>query len=381
MEINSTSLFVANAMILAIMAGVFLTAGRRAHRAEPYWMSWFGANMVLALALVMFVLERHLSPLFVAMLPNTLLVIGFGLRWRAAREFGSRPAPWHLVWAPGVFFACLCLVPWFSGTYGPVYTIVNLVLAALSFAVAWEFWRDRDDGLPSRIGLVVSYGAMGSSFAFRIGQGLLQGPQMGHFLPQDTLLVIHLLIAVFHTVSSGGFALSLAYERYAGELRHTAAHDFLSGLLNRGAFETRLVRLIGRREAPIALALFDIDHFKDINDRHGHAAGDAALRTCASLIRDSLRDEDFVGRVGGEEFAVVLTNVTPRDARRIVDRIRRSVAALELNLGGHPTHITISAGICHAPAERAQVETMMRTADAMLYAAKGNGRNRLECAA
>lgn len=374
--LDGYTLFAANAIILFVMAGVFHAAGHGRVQ-EVYWHSWRDANLLLGAALVCFLFEARLPDLLIAMLPNGLLVVGFGLRWQAAREFSGRSAPKSLVLGPVLVFLALCCVPWIAGTYGSVYTIVNVILTVLAWAVAWEFWRDRDDGYASRIALVGSYGLMGASFAFRVGQGMWEGAALGDSLPYDTLLVLHLVVATIHTTSSGGFALSLAHERDAAGLKQAASEDFLTGLLNRGAFETRLQdRLHAPGGLPFALVLLDIDHFKRINDEHGHAAGDAALRTCASAICDALREGDFVGRIGGEEFAVVLDEVTPAEARAVTERLRRAVAGLPMEFAGRPFRLTISAGVCHSSGTD-DFDVLMRNADAMLYAAKSGGRNRV----
>src|SRR5690606_34806276 len=135
---------------------------------------------------------------------------------------------------------------------------------------------------PSRYGIVAAYVVMAASFGSRIVLGLLEAGSLPPHLPQDTALVVHLIVALFHTVASGAFALSIAYERSNIALRHAATHDALTGLANRGAFEARLREILADpSRKPFALALLDIDHFKQINDRHGHAAGDTALRQCA----------------------------------------------------------------------------------------------------
>lgn len=374
--LDGYSLFAANAIILFVMAGVFHAAGR-GRAQEVYWRSWRNANLLLGSALVCFLLEPWMSSLFIAMLPNGLLVVGFGLRWQAARQFSGRSAPKSLVIGPTLVFLTLCCVPWVVGTYSIVYTTVNMILAVVAWAVAWEFWRDRDDGYASRIALAVSYGLMGASFTFRMGQGIWQGAALGDSLPYDTLLVLHLVLATIHTTSSGGFALSLAHERNAAGLKRAASEDFLTGMLNRGAFEARLRhRLESSEYTPFALVLLDIDHFKRINDGHGHAAGDAALRTCAGAIRDTLRESDFVGRIGGEEFAVFLDEVTRAQALAITERVRRAVAGLPMEFAGRPFRLTISAGLCHSSGGR-DFDLLMRNADAMLYEAKSGGRNRV----
>lgn len=376
MIVDTFSLFAANAMILFVMAAVFAVTGF-GRRNERYWRSWCVANILIGVALVGFLYERHMPAYVGSLTPNLLLLVGFGLRWRAAREFSGRHAPAIVVWGPGIAFAALCLMTPFPANYGLVYTVVNMVLAVQACAVAAEFWRDRSDGLPSRYALVVSYGLMSASFCVRIGQGLIEGHAMNAYLPHDVLLMLHLIVATVHTVSAGGFALSLAHERIAAGLLQAATHDFLTGTRNRGAFEDALRQYLTEDGRRFALLVVDLDFFKRINDRHGHAAGDAALRTCASLFDGSLGAGDCVGRLGGEEFAILMTDIDPADAYVSAERMRLSIAQSVMEFEGRRFHLTVSGGLCCGVSGAVDFDTLMSRADAALYAAKNGGRNRI----
>ena len=376
-RVDTTTLFAANMIILWVMALALAGAGK-GQRNAPYWRSWVIANIVLGAALAVFTFDWQLPPLFAAILPNGLLVLGLGLRWRAAREFSARTAKGWLVWGPLVLFLVVAS-PWANISYAPAFTIANTILAFLSFATAWEFWRDRDDGLPSRYALVIAYAVMGASFTWRIGLGIFGAEAMPYHIPHDLALAIHLTIAVFHTVASGAFALSLAYERSSKELRHTASHDALTGLLNRGAFEAELERALSHADrTPFALALFDIDHFKQVNDSHGHAAGDEALRRCARICAEQAGASGVAARIGGEEFAVILYGVDREEAHAAIERTRREIADATVAAGTSRIAITVSGGLCHSSAAPAGIDALMGLADAGLYEAKNSGRNRIE---
>lgn len=375
--LDTTTLFAANMMILWVMA-LALAVACRGRRHEAYWNSWVVANIVLGAALAVFTFDWQLPPFAAAMVPNGLLILGFALRWRAAREFSDRPAPAWLVWAPLLGFI-VAVGPWAFWYYAPAFTLANALLAALAGATAWEFWRDRGDGLPSRYALVVAYGVMAASFAWRIAQGLFDTGTVAEHLPHDMALAVHLTIGVFHTVASSAFALSLAYERNNAALHHAATHDALTGLLNRGAFETRLREaLAATPRRPFALALFDIDHFKHVNDRHGHAVGDEALRVCAAVCREQAGPAGIAARIGGEEFAIILHDIDREDAHAAVERIRRAVAATPVRSGGERLRLTVSGGVCHSDCAPRDFDALMRLADDKLYEAKHKGRNRVE---
>jgi diguanylate cyclase (GGDEF)-like protein len=160
-------------------------------------------------------------------------------------------------------------------------------------------------------------------------------------------------------------------------LRDLALHDPLTGLLNHRASEERLEAELARAQRDgrsVVVVVLDIDYFKSINDRHGHAAGDEALRLVAQAIVSTLRPADFCGRVGGDEFIVGLYGVDARQAAEVVARIRVAVGGVEVSAGGY--HLTISAGIAEFPLHATNSVELTRLADAAMYWSKRTGRDR-----
>jgi two-component system cell cycle response regulator len=162
-------------------------------------------------------------------------------------------------------------------------------------------------------------------------------------------------------------------------LRTSATTDELTGLLNRRVFEERVhdewVRA-QRREEPLSVVMIDVDHFKHVNDTYGHPAGDEALRTIATLIRDSVRRTDLAARWGGEEFALALPGVSASVAAANVERLLARVAAQPIPLPrGMVTRLTISAGVASAPDDGADPAALVRAADERLLEAKRSGRD------
>lgn len=173
-------------------------------------------------------------------------------------------------------------------------------------------------------------------------------------------------------------------ERRLAELRleALAATDALTGLMNRRRFFQRLeaeVARAARFSRPLSVAMVDVDHFKRVNDTYGHATGDAVLRAVAQTLREALRAMDAVGRVGGEEFAVLLPETGLEAAAGVLERIRQAVAGLEVMAAdGRQVRVTVSAGVAAWQAGE-EAEAALRRADAALYAAKSAGRNRVVC--
>jgi len=167
------------------------------------------------------------------------------------------------------------------------------------------------------------------------------------------------------------------------ELEWKADHDPLTGLANRRQLELRASALLnGRPETlPAALVFIDLDHFKPINDRGGHAAGDAMLVAVAAAIKSAVRSTDLVARPGGDEFALLLEHCKPATALRIAEAVRGALAAVELSWDGQTYSIGSSLGVAHLGPDTPHLEAWFAQADAACYAAKSAGRNQVRSAA
>jgi diguanylate cyclase (GGDEF)-like protein len=161
-----------------------------------------------------------------------------------------------------------------------------------------------------------------------------------------------------------------------------SSRDALTGLANRRSFELALAREIdrvARAGEPALLLALDIDHFKRVNDTHGHASGDLVLKAVAQALRESVRPMDLVARVGGEEFAIVMPNCAPAFGEAVAERVRRRIEAMPVAIGAHDTlRVSVSVGGAFAPQwVRSSPTLWFDRADAQLYRAKAEGRNRV----
>jgi diguanylate cyclase (GGDEF)-like protein len=168
------------------------------------------------------------------------------------------------------------------------------------------------------------------------------------------------------------------------ELERQAHIDYLTGLANRGRFmelaEAEEARA-ARYGNPFAVLLLDVDHFKSINDRHGHKAGDAVLRALGAILRKTLREVDIIGRIGGEEFAALLPETDAIRAPEVAERVRRAIADSEMPAGdGEPLHVTVSIGVVATKENVGSIDKLLGQADTALYLAKNSGRNRVSVA-
>jgi diguanylate cyclase (GGDEF)-like protein/PAS domain S-box-containing protein len=169
-------------------------------------------------------------------------------------------------------------------------------------------------------------------------------------------------------------------QRKADEaLRELATRDSLTGVSNRRHFfelaEIELERST-RYERPVALALMDVDYFKRVNDRYGHATGDLVLKSVAVAARNELRAADVLARYGGEEFVVLLPETTRDDAERVIERMRRAIAAASFTTEEGEKHVTVSVGLIGRESTETIV-AMLKRADEAMYEAKAKGRNRM----
>lgn len=378
------TLFAANAIILLVTAGGFFAIWI-ANNSEHCWLSWMAANATLAAAVLLFMfMPQGVSA--ANALPHGLLVLGFGLRWRAARQFTRDPAPWRWILLPVLIVVPLFLMPTVMDVAG-AFALVNLVLIGQAAIIAWHFAAHREQAPASSIGLIAAYGVLALSFAMRAMQGFANLGHFNSYIPYDGMLELHLAIAVVHTSASGAFALTIAYERAAvllrGErdqvmakarsLQQLAERDALTGLMNRRAVAPRFGDLY--RNGFNALAVIDLDHFKRVNDRHGHLTGDEVLRVAATALAP---DRDCLAvRIGGEEFMLLLRG---RQARERAERRRRAVTArVAAGVPELDGPVTASMGLVELLGESAtpvDFRELYAAADRLLYEAKAAGRNR-----
>ncbi|MDH5327492.1 MAG: diguanylate cyclase [Gammaproteobacteria bacterium] len=204
--------------------------------------------------------------------------------------------------------------------------------------------------------------------------------QLVEFLYKINALDMSLAIETYHGAQVQNLEASITGIRsQAAEFQKKAITDALTGIVNREQVFTELSRALEQsreNRTPICLAMADIDHFKKVNDSHGHQVGDSVLIDVARRIKASLRGKDVVGRYGGEEFMLILHNIPLDTAQKIAQRIRLRIADHPINLADLILSVTMSFGLTMARPEDT-VETLVKRADEALYAAKHGGRNKV----
>ncbi|MBX8824497.1 GGDEF domain-containing protein [Ochrobactrum sp. SFR4] len=373
-DIDPNSLFTVNAISLAAFAIAFFCIWLK-QRDRTYWLYWVAANTVLSVGFTAFVIIDRTKMLQLIVV-NSFMVMGIALRWQALRSFFYRKNYIEI----NLLIILILLLPYLFSAYLSnrfIFGFVNFIFLVEIILVIRELVRPNGETLPSRWGLIIAYGIVGGAFVSRVLQGWILGPQNMTLLPQDGFLTAMLLIISVHIVASGAFAISIAYERGISELKQMALLDQLTGLYNRRAFELTLAER-DPADGSLALILLDIDHFKRINDQFGHAAGDIALQRFSGILMTVFRKKDFIARIGGEEFAVILPDTAMSEAYEFAERVRQAAENDAFEHGDGIVRLTISAGVCQAVAGVTSFSDMTKKADISLYIAKNNGRNRVE---
>jgi diguanylate cyclase (GGDEF)-like protein len=189
------------------------------------------------------------------------------------------------------------------------------------------------------------------------------------------------LLQIGHLASFRFTVVSARQEKVLRELFESSTRDALTGLYNRRHFDERIKAELAyakRHHFDLSLVMVDIDHFKQINDTHGHSAGDLVLKQVAVTMGRQLRTEDLIARIGGEEFAVLLRGIGQQGASCLAERLRAAVQGLDITVEGTHVPVTISAGCsCLSETADGSAKSLLQCSDQRLYSAKRSGRNRV----
>lgn len=346
-------------------------------------MDWRIATLLFAAAWVLLGVQDLLPARIVLPLGNVCLYAGAALYWRSTRRFFGLEG--HvLMWLPvvlGVVGTYYFSAPLPSHAGRSV--VSALVLSGYCFSAAHVgFTSGKSRGERSSrvltalfmlVGVCVYLRGVFSLFFPDAVPGLLES---GIWLVMGTSLTVAMLPVIGTTTF-----LVMCSERVSRQWEQAAATDYLTGLPNR-----RTITATGegrfnsarRRNDCFALAMIDIDHFKSINDRFGHEAGDLALKHVAVVLEQHCRGPNMLGRQGGEEFVALLEVANAGEARAAGERLRRALEAQPFVLHGESLPLTVSVGVAVITAADSRFDDLLNRADAALYAAKSNGRNRVE---
>jgi len=383
MNLDVNTLFLVTIYVEAILGLLLLFAW--VQNTSIHAVAWWGfADLLRASSVALFGMYGSVPDLISIDLANTVLFTAFAMTWTGARVFDHRRPRPILMFAGAAVWLVVCHVPAVAATWDLRVLISSGIITAYTWATAYEFWRGRSEPLVSRWPAIFMLFAHGALYLLRtpFGAALPWSPVSGTVFDSVWLTVLSFEALLF-TISIAFILLAMAKERTEYRHRTAALSDPLTGISNRRAFLQDSEMQLRRQASdprPMAVMLFDLDNFKSINDRFGHAVGDRVLQLFADTAGGCLRRMDLFGRLGGEEFAALLVDTTRERALGVAEDIRASFAKTTREVDGRPIAGTVSVGVVISYDAVLDISALLAQADHALYRAKDNGRNRVEIA-
>ncbi|ROH93686.1 GGDEF domain-containing protein [Stagnimonas aquatica] len=373
-------------VLLYLLFGVQQLATWRLRYGGSPMLLWALSNLAGFAANGLIGLRDRIPDFWSIIVANGLVLLSFGLMWAGLRRFAELRVSWRLVLlAP----AALMLLLWQVDAVGRNLSVRILLMAALlagySAACLVDAWRaQRREPLRMRYAAMLAFALLLLVMPVRALVTLRLGaPTQGYLSPDLTQALVTLMVVL--TVLLWNLSImSMSHERLENRLRGMAYNDPLTGAYNRAGFRNlaqRQLQRSARDRQPVSLLLMDLDHFKRINDHHGHEAGDGLLRGFVEAVQQWVRPGDLLARYGGEEFCVLLPGSQASEAEVVAERIRAGFEQLRLGGALAAVGTTVSIGVAELPTASVDLEEALRRADQALYAAKHDGRNRVVLAA
>jgi diguanylate cyclase (GGDEF)-like protein len=348
-------------------------------------VAWWGfAHLLLAASVVLFGLYGSAPDLITIDLANALLFTAFALTWTGARLFDhQKPLP-VFIFGGAALWLVVSRLPGVAGSFDVRVLLSSGIITTYTWATAYEFWRGRSEPLVSRWPAIFMLFAHGCLYLLRTPFGaMLPWSPTGSEVFESVWLTVLSFEALLFTIAIAFILLAMAKERT--EHRHKTASlvDPLTGIANRRAFMQDGEALLRRQvndPCAIAVMLLDLDHFKSINDRFGHAVGDRVLQVFTQTGSRCMRRMDLFGRLGGEEFAALLYDSNRDKALAAAEEIRTTFAEATRDVDGEPINATVSIGVVISHDAISDLSALLAQADHALYRAKESGRDRVEVA-
>jgi diguanylate cyclase (GGDEF)-like protein len=371
------TLFV-TAVCVTSLLGLFLLFSWTQERIPA--LAWWGvAYLIGGASGALWRFGDVIGPALPSNLSTTLLFVAVGLIWSAARLFHGRPVHRIATLFGAAFWLLACFVPAFALSAASRFVVGSLIVAGYTFMTAAELRQERRKSLIRRWPAAFVPMLHGAIFLFPVALATLcQDGDAGRDLARGWLAVFAIEILLY-IIGTAFIVLILAKDRTMRAYKMAATTDPLTGLLNRRGFFEAAASLMQRHRgnvAPISVLVFDLDHFKSINDRCGHPVGDAMLQLFAKVARQTMRASDVIGRLGGEEFVALLRG-TSAEAATAAERVRLAFAAANIVRNGQHISATVSIGVASG-SQSNNIDLLIAGADTALYRAKANGRDRVE---
>ncbi len=383
MQIDGSTVLLMGILARTLLGILFLVFWLRDKRAV--WFVWWSATFFLGdVAALSYLLNRFVFLSFPFGYEVAILIAAMACVWQGARTFEGREPLWLPVLVAPTIWMVACLVPGFLETASYRVVLSSLLLSSLAAISAVEFWRGREERLPSRWTIILLFASLSLFFASRIALIGIASFPFGAQPMRPSWVGAFSLILVLATIILAVLIVAMTRERLEREQMLKAQTDLLTGAFNRRAFLAYGERLIMRHRVakkPLCLVLFDLDQFKELNDRFGHIGGDQFLTTFVAVAYKNIRPGDFLFRLGGDEFCCLLPETDASEALTIAERMRRRIAVTTMHVGDEPVNVTASVGIASTESFGYSLDALLHEADIATYAAKGQGRNQVVVAA
>jgi diguanylate cyclase (GGDEF)-like protein len=373
MPIDQSSLllaigFSAAALCLAMLIG-WLTA-----RTESYQLSFAIGIMLIAVSVAVYMRYMSDAELLSGGAAFAGLAFGFAVLWGAAHQFRTGRFPYLAVLAAALPAEAALIASFAMGYDGLGAGLLDLWVFLFMLAMTWNHWLARSEAPIQIRALCAIYLLTALSFFACAVASLFLKPLHGAGPPSGLVEDINNIVAIVGLTGAGALSLALNQGRLARRHHHDAMTDALTGLMNRRALFERH----GGTTLPAytAVLVFDLDHFKDVNDRFGHAMGDEVLQRFAAALTVGLEPQDIAARIGGEEFVLVMQRATPDIAVLVAERVRARFSIEVFDSDDGPQRYTVSAGVAYTETGEG-FDALLARADGALYGAKRAGRNRV----
>ena len=369
-DVRTVALFVAMTFFVqatAIGAQAFLIRQLKQYRGVGAALL---ANLCVAVGLMLRLFADRLPGFLTAILSNTLLLMGPGLFYIALSQFTGFPySKVFVIGVIGIVVSFLLYFTYWDDDLGKRMITVSLGSVAMTFILIVQLWRIQKTSLRFSANLMLISFLVHGMFLIVRTISLVLGP------PQDTSSLTRVQSATYLLSFAISFFWSMGFilmvsQRLRNDLMEVATIDVLTRIPNRRATQAFLEKELSRAQrtqGEFTVLLIDIDNFKKVNDRWGHAVGDDVLVKTASIFHSMIRKQDLVGRWGGEEFLIIVPG--PCDAEVLAERLRREIANAKYSHGPASFGITVSIGVACAK-HSDQIDQILKNADNALYQSK-----------
>jgi diguanylate cyclase (GGDEF)-like protein len=379
MSLDILTALVIIAFASAVAGGLLLISWLQ-HRNVLALVAWSLAFVLTAAAAMLIAARGQIPDFWSIAIANAILAVAYGCMWSGARLFEGHTPRIGASLAGALIWLLACTSDAIYSSPTARVTLTSAIGVTYSLLTAAEFWRPQDKTLASRwlvIGLLLLHAA---SLPLRIP---LAGSLVDTHADHTSLLTLVTFESVLLSMCGAYLFGSIVKERIAQRYKRASLVDPLTGVDNRRWFLKQAPRIVRRSRLArqsLALLLFDLDHFKSVNDTFGHTAGDSVLTAFCRVAEGHMRPTDLFARLGGEEFACLLPGASRHDALSIAERVRAAFEATDQRVGQEPFAATVSVGVAVAEGSDCDLHSLLEQADAALYRAKRLGRNRVELA-